>query len=198
MTVYFHGNFGLNREYMAAVLAAGLDNPKASASDIAAPFGYKAPFTARYRSWLNKTGLTTKNKVTELTPMGQVIWRNDPELTSVVTQWFLHHELTGDAERAESWHFFATEFIVNRLQFTLDDLRDGLSMQLMPHHPTHFGKDAPMIKVIARKIVQCYTQPEALGALELLSYDGTRRYSVQSPSDLGPWNTVSALEQEFS
>ena len=53
MTVYFHGNFGLNREYMASVLAASLKDPGATGDEIAAPFGYKAPFTARYKSWHN-------------------------------------------------------------------------------------------------------------------------------------------------
>ena len=103
MTVYFHGNFGLNREYMAGVLKTGLKDPKASGDAIAAPFGYKAPFTARYKSWLNKTGLITANKVMELTPFGEVVWAKDPKFQSMVTLWLLHHELTGDPERAEAW-----------------------------------------------------------------------------------------------
>ena len=74
MTVYFHGSFGLNREYMAGVLAASLKKPGASGDEIAEPFGYKAPFTGRYRSWLHKTGLTTKRRNTELTPVGEVVW----------------------------------------------------------------------------------------------------------------------------
>jgi len=59
MTVYFHGSFGLNREYMAGVLATSLNKPSASGDEIAEPFRYKAPFTGRYKSWLHKTGLTT-------------------------------------------------------------------------------------------------------------------------------------------
>lgn len=59
MRVYLHGNFRLNREHMAAMLKHSLERPSANAEEIAALFGYKAPLTARNRSWLNKTGVTT-------------------------------------------------------------------------------------------------------------------------------------------
>ena len=58
MTVYFHGSFGLNREYMAGVLQGALAKPKISDKELAKPFGYGAPFSQRYRSWLHKTGIT--------------------------------------------------------------------------------------------------------------------------------------------
>lgn len=197
MTVYFHGNFGLNREFMAGVLAAGLNDPQASGDAIAAPFGYKAPFTARYKSWLNKTGLIATTKVFELTPIGEVVWTQDPTFTSEVTQWLLHHELTGDPERAEAWHYFASNFITTRKSFTLEDLRYGLSMKLMPHDAKHFGKDAPMIKVIARKIVQCYTGAEGLGELAVLSKINSKTFEVNQPEQLGPWESVSALNGAY-
>jgi hypothetical protein len=197
MTVYFHGNFGLNREYMAGVLKAGLNNPKASGDAIAAPFGYKAPFTARYKSWLNKTGLITTSKVMELTSIGEVVWAKDPKFQSMTTQWLLHHELTGDPERAEAWSYFANDFIASRQRFSIHELQDGLSMKLMPHHPTHFGRDAPMIKVIARKIIQCYTQPEALGGLGFLSTIDNKNVAVHEPKQLGPWKSVAALSSAY-
>ena len=197
MTVYFHGNFGLNREYMAGVLAASLKDPGATAEEIATPFGYKAPFTARYKSWLNKTGIATAGKTVELTPTGKVVWNNDPALKSLVTQWLLHHELTNSPERAEAWHYFAHDFIKQKETFTLDELRAGLSMKLMTHHPTHFGRDAPMIKVIARKIAQCYTQPEALGGLGLITGKASDLYVVEDPKQLGPWKSPSELEVEY-
>ncbi len=197
MTVYFHGNFGLNREYMAGVLKAGLKDPKASGDTIAAPFGYKAPFTARYKSWLNKTGLITSSKVMELTPIGEVVWAKDPKFQSKVTEWLLHHELTGDPDRAEAWFYFANDFIVSRQKFSILELQDGLSMKLMPHHPTHFGRDAPMIKVIARKMIQCYTQPEALGDLGFLSTIDKKTVAVHRLKQLGPWKSAAALRSAY-
>jgi hypothetical protein len=197
MTVYFHGNFGLNREYMAGVLKACLGNPHASADEIAKPFGYKAPFTARYRSWLNKTGIASSSRVFELTPIGEIIWDNDPKLESLVTQWLLHHELTNDEERAEAWHYLAHDFLPNRTHFTSNDLRRGLSMKLMSHHPTHFGSDAPMIKVICRKMIQCYTEDSGLGMLQVFSDAGDDSYVVNRPNVLGPWASLADLLSEY-
>lgn len=197
MTVYFHGNFGLNRDYMAGVLKAGLKDPKATGDSIAAPFGYKAPFTARYKSWLNKTGLITEKAAIELTPIGEVVWRHDPKLQSLTTQWLLHHELTGNPERAEAWHYFAADFISSKKSFTLEELRGGLSMKLMPHDAKHFGRDAPMIKVIARKIVQCYTGPEGLGDLAIISTINAKSFEVRKPKKLGPWKSAAALSSAY-
>lgn len=182
---------------MAGVLAASLNNPRATGDELAAPFGYKAPFTARYKSWLNKTGITTAGKTVELTATGKVVWDNDPELKSLITQWFLHHELTRDPERAEAWHYFAHDFIKQKKMFTLDELRAGLSMKLMAHHPTHFGQDAPMIKVIARKIAQCYTQQNALGGLGLLTESAADSYVVEDPKQIGPWKSPGDLNAAY-
>jgi len=198
MTVYFHGSFGLNRKYMAGVLATCLKNPSATGDEIAEPFGYKAPFTGRYKSWLHKTGLTTKGRNTELTPIGDVVWNHDPTFESPVTQWLMHHELCTDPDRAEAWHFFAHKFAPSHDSFTLEQLENGLAMKLMSHHPTHFGRGSSMIKVIARKIVQCYTQPEALGALGILTAADKKTYKVHRPSQLGPWKSPAMLGNAYA
>jgi len=57
MAVYFHGSFGLNRSYMAGMLKLALGDPGLRDKELAQPFGYGAPFSAKYRSWLNKAGL---------------------------------------------------------------------------------------------------------------------------------------------
>ena len=108
MTVYFHGSFGLNRKYMSGVLATSLKKPNATGDEIAEPFGYKAPFTGRYKSWLHKTGLATKGRKTVLTPVGEVVWENDPKLESLVTQWLLHYELSTDPEPGRSMALFCS------------------------------------------------------------------------------------------
>ena len=195
MTVYFHGSFGLNRNYMAGVLATCLKDPRASGDEIAAPFGYKAPFTGRYKSWLHKTGLTTKGRKTELTPIGEVVWKHDPKLESSTTQWLMHHELCTDPERAEAWYFFAHDFLPNRSSFSAEELEDGLAMKLMPHHPSHFGRGAPMIKVIARKIIQCYIEPTALGSLGIVGVGEGKTFEVKDVAPAGPWASASSLEQ---
>ena len=197
MTVYFHGSFGLNRKYMSGVLRAYLKDPKANADQVAKPFGYRAPFTGRYKSWLHKTGVVTSTRAMSLTPMGEVVWNHDPQLESLISQWFMHHELAKNPERAEAWHFFVHEFLPRKDSFTLDELEMGLAMKLMPHHPTHFGEGAPMIKVIARKIAQCYTLDEGLGQLGLLETVGAKKFSVNQVSSKGPWGSAGTLKRAY-
>ena len=129
--------------------------------------------------------------------MGEVIWEMDPKLQSSITQWFMHHELCTDPERAEAWHYFMYEFLPKHRAFAASDLEDGLAMKLMPHHPTHFGKGSSMIKVIARKIIQCYTRPEALGELGLISDSGEGLYQMQDIKQLGPWLSPNALKTAY-
>jgi hypothetical protein len=174
-----------------------LKNPKADADQVAKPFGYRAPFTGRYKSWLHKTGIVTTTRAMSLTPMGEVVWKQDPNFESIVSQWFMHHQLCEDPERAEAWHFFEHEFLPSRNSFSQEELEMGLAMKLMPHHATHFGKDAPMIKVIARKLAQCYTQECGLGSLGIISSEGGNCYSVANPPKRGPWATELALEEDF-
>jgi hypothetical protein len=109
----------------------------------------------------------------------------------------MHHELCTDPERAEAWHFLAHEFMPGREPFSIDELEMGLAMKLMPHHPSHFGQGAPMIKVIARKIIQCYTEPEALGALGILSTTSKKSFVVHKTRQLGPWKSVAALSSAY-
>jgi hypothetical protein len=52
MSVYFHANFKLNRERLSGVLKYLIEQAKLNDEQIADKFGYKAPFTKRYKSWL--------------------------------------------------------------------------------------------------------------------------------------------------
>ena len=79
MSVLFHGNFGLNRSYMSGILTNSIKNPTLKDRELAKPFGYGAPFAARYRSWLHKCGVTEMGLPIKLTPMGEVVVRNDPD-----------------------------------------------------------------------------------------------------------------------
>ena len=116
MTVYFHGSFGLNRKYMAGIVGAALKEPKLKDKDLGPIFGYGAPFSSRYRSWLHKTGSIKLVLLSLDFPLNLHKWEilyinNDPQLKTITTQWFMHHELIKDPLRAEAWHFFANQFL---------------------------------------------------------------------------------------
>jgi hypothetical protein len=121
----------------------------------------------------------------------------DRKFESSVTQWFMHHELCTDPDRAEAWHYFAHDFAPKHKSFSVGDLEDGLAMKLMPHHPTHFGRGSSMIKVIARKIIQCYTDTAALGALGIMTPSGSKKFAVERPTQLGPWKSSGELKSAY-
>lgn len=196
MTVMFHGNFGLNRKYMAGILALGLKSPNLKDKDLAKQFNYAAPFSARYRSWLHKCGVAEQGMPLTLTDIGLVIHKRDPKLQSMVTQWCLHHQLVTDSNRAEAWNFFANEFLQTQSSFTKDDLLDGLTQKLRYHSEMHFGPGSKLNKIIARKILEVYTNEEGLGNLGLLRQDG-KKFITLKPKQMGPWNTAASLEKAY-
>ncbi|MFD2586058.1 DUF4007 family protein [Croceitalea marina] len=195
MSVFFHGSFGLNRSYMAGVLKTLIDSPSSSAEDIAKPFGFKAPFTNRYKAWLQKTGIL---KGKELTANGEIIFNNDSKLDTLVTQWYMHHQLTKSPINAEAWHFFIKEFLPGKSKFSRDELEQALGVKLMGHSVEHFSKGRPMNKRISRKLLDCYLQDEGLGKLGFLEVRGKNQYNVQQPREiLGPWKNIQELSNTY-
>ena len=197
MTVYFHANFGLNRTRMATLVNRALDNPELRDDELAHPFGYKAPFSARYRSWLNKTGIIQLGMPVILTPKGQVVWENDPKFEMLTTQWFMHWELTEDPTHAEAWHFFIHEFLPSHTSFTIDELINGIMMKLRWHSEEHFGPDSKLNPVIARKLVECYAETEALGNLGIVEKRDNLLLKGRDLMEKGPWITVDELQSSY-
>ena len=196
MTVLFHGNFALDRPRMAGLIDLALRNPNLKDKDLAKPVGYGAPYAAIYRSWLHKTGLAELGRPLKLTPMGKVVVDNDAHLSSVTTQWFLHHELVTDPERAEAWHYFAREFLPKHPGFSREDLVEGLATKLGPHSMRHFGPGSNLNQQICRKILEVYTKANGLGDLCLIKAkeEGFRRLR---PAKMGPWKTPGALAEAY-
>ena len=195
MSVYFHGSFGLNRVYMSGVLSAMTSKPEASPAEVASPFGYGAPFTNKYKSWLQKTGLLAGKK---LTPYGEIIVKHDPQLDSIVSQWFMHHQLIKNPTDAEAWYFFIKEFLPANPVFTRDKLEKELGMKLMSHSVEHFSKGRPMNRVISKKLIDCYLQEEGLGRLGLLKQSKDKEFIRQDlKNSLGPWDSGESLLTEY-
>lgn len=196
MTVLFHSNFPLHRSRMAELIQLALNNSDFKDKELAKPFGYGAPFAAIYRSWLHKTGLAQLGLPLRLTPMGKVIVEKDPTLENTKTQWFMHHELVTDHDRAEAWHFFAIEFLPKHLCFTEETLLEGLTQKLSPHSIQHFGPGSKLNKQILRKIIQVYTEKSGLGELSLIVSED-KRFRRLTPTVVGPWNNPEELAKAY-
>ncbi|MCX2982879.1 DUF4007 family protein [Halieaceae bacterium IMCC14734] len=181
---------------MAGLIDRALKTPNLKDKDLAKPFGYGPPFAATYRSWLHKTGLAEQGLPLVLTPMGRIVIDKDPELESITSLWFLHHELVTDEERAEAWHYFALEFLPKHSTFSKNDLLEGLAKKLGPHSMKHFGPGSKLNQQIARKILQVYTEPAALGELGLIEQKGDE-YKRLRPKTHGPWKTAESLKKAY-
>ncbi|MEM7005335.1 MAG: DUF4007 family protein [Pseudomonadota bacterium] len=197
LTVFFHGSFGLNRKRMARLLKIGLENSSYRDKDLAASFGYGAPFASAYRSWLHKVGIIELRFPITLTAFGEVIWEKDPEIKTKAALQFLNQELTDESQKAEAWYFFAGEFRETNLRFAKDDLTRALIMRLSAHDATHFGPDSKMIPVIVRKLLECYTSEAALGSLGVLTSRGDDAFEfatdVRSPQFHSPSELEAAM-----
>lgn len=182
MAVYFHGNFGLNRERMAGLLKFALENAELKDKELAESFGYGAPYAQRYRQWLYRAGITTLRLPLILTPRGTVVYENDPALETLETQWFMHWELVTDPIRAETWHFFYNKFLPTNEHFSKDGLQMALMEELRHHSEEHFGPESTMLPGITRKILECYIKEYALGNLCLikLQTDGTYLWTASN------------------
>ena len=198
MSVYFHGTFGLNRSHMAKLLKLSLENPSWQDSQLAEPFGYKAPFAAKVRTWLHYTGITEPRLPVELTSFGNTIYRYDKGLDKIPTLWFMHWTLIESPDRAANWHFFFHEFLPSNRIFTRETLLDALAAKLKVHSEVHFGRNKPMTMAIARKLIECYTLDEALGTLGMLTATTDSKY--KSSADiraLGPWSSTEDLAAAY-
>ncbi len=147
MSVYFHSSFTLNRERLSGILYNLIEKPKLTDQEIAKQFGYNAPFTQRYKSWLKKCGVIEHSIKVKLTDFGEVIYKKDPKLKKEPTLWYMHSFLANSEDNAEAWNYFYHNYLPKNESFTKPQLSDAISMKLMAHNPGHFGKNRPMIKV---------------------------------------------------
>ncbi len=168
MSVYFHANFNLDRERLARVLNYLIEQPELSDEQIGSNFGYKTPFTKRYKSWLKKCGIIENSVKVALTEFGRKIYKNDQNLKKKSTLLYMHTFLASSEDNAEAWNYFYHTFLPKNESFTKLELSNALSVKLMAHDPRHFGENAPMIKVITKVLIDSYISKKAFGPLGIL------------------------------
>jgi hypothetical protein len=196
MSVYFHANFKLANDKLAGILDLLIKIPELSDDQIAERFGYKAPFTKRYKSWLKKCGILEDSTKTNLTDYGQIIYKLDPKLKKDVTLWYMHSHLTSGEDISESWNFFYHNFLPKTSRFSKSELTESISMKLMPHDAKHFGKNAPMIKVITKVLIDSYISDLAFGPLNIVEMNGGVyfRKDIKCPFK---WNSCESFKNLY-
>lgn len=97
--------------------------------------GIGANMVKSLRYWLQATGLTSEpnsgKRTQSLTPIGEIIYKNDPYFEETGSLWLVHYGLATNIEDATSWYLFFNEFSMQ--EFSEDDfyksLRKYITMQ---------------------------------------------------------------------
>ena len=91
--------------------------------------GIGANMVKALRYWLQAVKLTTEpaggRKEQHFTPLGALIYDNDPYFEEIGTLWLLHYQLATNREDATAWYYFFNEFRMT--EFTRDDFVKQLS-----------------------------------------------------------------------
>jgi len=88
------------------------------------------------RFWMQVTGLTNEQlssskKTQFLTPLGQLVWENDPFLELEGTLWLLHHQMISSKELATTWYWFFNHYVPVAFVYQefSDRLRQWINLQ---------------------------------------------------------------------
>jgi hypothetical protein len=163
---------------MSGVLTLLITQPSLNDEEIGQRFGYKSPFTKRYKSWLKKCGILENSSKAKLTKEGKEIFYEDLQLTKENTLRYMHSFLTNSEKNAEVWNFFYHKFLPQNESFTRTELSAAISKKLMPHNMNHFAKNAPMIKVILKVLLDSYISEKAFARLQIIGFDGEKIYRI--------------------
>tara|TARA_R110002072_G_scaffold155343_1_gene305666 strand:- start:186 stop:776 length:591 start_codon:yes stop_codon:yes gene_type:complete len=196
MSVYFHVNFNLNRERLAGVLSQLIENPDLNEEQIAKAFGFKAPFTKRYKSWLKKCGIIENSVKVNLTDYGKIIYKKDRTLSKEQTLWYMHTFLCHSEDNAEAWNYFYHTYLPKNQSFTKEDLSEAISMKLMPHNPNHFKKNAPMIKVITKVLIDSYISDTGFGPIGILTLKNGVFFNEQKKTTY-KWDDIESFNKLY-
>lgn len=88
------------------------------------------------RYWLQAVGLTIEptsgRRDQTLTPLGNIIYHNDPYIEEIGTLWLLHYCLVKNEKDATAWYYFFNEFKLS--EFDKDDFLRQISSYLRIHN----------------------------------------------------------------
>lgn len=126
-----HESFAIRRGW----LYKGLKNVRERADiflakDAMETLGLGSNMVKSLRYWMQATGLAAEtnagsHRLQHLTPLGELIWREDPYIEEAGTLWLIHAMLVRNEELATSWHFFFQTFPMQ--EFSKDDFVRALS-----------------------------------------------------------------------
>lgn len=197
-----HESFAIRRGW----LYKGLKNVRERADiflakDAMETLGLGSNMVKSLRYWMQATGLAMEtsagsHRVQRLTPLGELVWREDPYVEEAGTLWLLHAVLAQNEELATSWRFFFQAFPMQ--EFSKDDFVRALSgVADAAESSLSSDFDCIVATYLPRRLLRGKVDPESnidcpLGALGLLGMVVTSERDKlyekvrQLPSDIPP------------
>jgi len=164
MTVGFAQTFPLDTAILSKALTGFLSEPKMSKEGQMSKLGIGIQAVEGYTRWLSIIGLRDSAKK-ELTALGKLITKYDPQLQQIGTMWILHYRLSSDPspQGAEAWYHFVNRFLHDHTRFTRLELKQSLEKE---SGISTRNRKGPAIDL--GLILNCYTSQRALGRLGII------------------------------
>ena len=185
MTVGFAQTFPLDTVILSKALTGFLSEPKMGKERQMSKLGIGSRAVEGYTRWLSVMGLRDSAKK-ELTALGKLIMKYDPQLQQIGTMWIFHYRLSSDPspQGAEAWYHFVNRFLHEHTRFTRLELKQSLEEESGIRTSNRKG---PAVDL--GLILNCYTSQRALGGLEVIQLADRKAHLYQR----GPSQSVPPL-----
>jgi len=186
MSLTFFITFRLELSNVAKVLACINENPKIDNVAINEATGIgigKDPRKGKVQPTLNYarfSGLLVEGQIDgvrhmKLSPVGEIIFNNDPRLRTRGSHWVMHYYLSRQGSDAEAWEFFIHEFLPTKREFHRKELDEALEAK--------FSGKATLRSINPGVLLSCYIDEDnALGKLRLLRERKRGEYFRPTPN----------------
>ena len=199
MTLSFHNTFPLERDNLAKLLAVVSENPMVSNFQIAETTGIgigtnprkgKVQPTVDYATYSGMLSVLNvgRERRLEITPVGEIVRRNDSWFRKPATQWALHYQLSKLDGEAEAWTFFTHEFLPRHAEFTRTNLETALDEK--------FGHKIQLKILNPGVLLNCYLEGGGLERIRLVR-EQVRRQFVRTQSYVPNAYTVAYILAEI-
>jgi hypothetical protein len=170
--LHFNGNFPLRKAEISKILKAASE--KKGLNDTLENLMIRTSLgnakVGRIKSWAIRAGLIEDN---ELNQEGKIVWKLDPYLESVTTDWLMHFYLSFGGQGLQKipdnpadwgvWTYFIYTFLPEHKTFTFEEF--------LEYSDIIFEQEKRTISQRIRYILKAYTEPQALAGCKFLTQD---------------------------
>jgi hypothetical protein len=170
--LHFNGNFFLKKSEINRILQAASEekglNDTLENLMIRTSLGNAK--VGRIKSWAIRAGLIEDNKLNQ---DGKIVWKLDPYLESITTDWLMHFYLSFGEQGLQkipdnpaewgAWTYFVYTFLPEHKTFTFEEF--------LEYSDTVFEQEKRIISQRIRYILKAYTEPQALAACKFLTLE---------------------------